>query len=270
MAGHGGGAWKVAYADFVTAMMAFFLVMWIVAQNKPIKAAIAQYFNDPYGRSSKPGRSDALLPMPAGAGAPAIKSHITAKSKPQSGRGSSEPGNKPADDADQKSRSPGRAGMAAVQINDRVVGTRVIFDDASAELDERGRKALDELLPELLGKSFKIEVRGQASGRPLGPDSKYHDPWELSFARSIATMKYLVAQGVQPRRIRLSQGGPFEPDRSRQSDMGPAASSRVDIYALNELALEPTAPPEEKHGPPTRPDIKAMMRAKGLKTSKDE
>ena len=49
MAGKGGGAWKVAYADFVTAMMAFFLVMWIVSQDKPVKEAIAQYFNNPYG-----------------------------------------------------------------------------------------------------------------------------------------------------------------------------------------------------------------------------
>ena len=50
MAGHGGGAWKVAYADFVTAMMAFFMVMWICAQSKPVKQAISQYFNDPGGR----------------------------------------------------------------------------------------------------------------------------------------------------------------------------------------------------------------------------
>jgi chemotaxis protein MotB len=57
MAGHGGGAWKVAYADFVTAMMAFFMVMWIVAQSKPVKQAIAQYFNDPWKLSSTTGTS---------------------------------------------------------------------------------------------------------------------------------------------------------------------------------------------------------------------
>src|SRR5215218_798240 len=45
--GHHGGAWKVAYADFVTAMMAFFLVMWIVGLNKPTRQAIAAYFNHP-------------------------------------------------------------------------------------------------------------------------------------------------------------------------------------------------------------------------------
>ena len=51
MAGKGGGAWKVAYADFVTAMMAFFLVMWITSQNDEVKKAIGGYFQDPWGTS---------------------------------------------------------------------------------------------------------------------------------------------------------------------------------------------------------------------------
>src|SRR4051812_48865467 len=45
--GHHGGAWKVAYADFVTAMMAFFLVMWIVGMSQESKEGIQKYFNDP-------------------------------------------------------------------------------------------------------------------------------------------------------------------------------------------------------------------------------
>src|SRR3954466_8903539 len=45
--GHHGGAWKVAYADFVTAMMAFFLVMWLVTQSKDVKQAVGGYFRDP-------------------------------------------------------------------------------------------------------------------------------------------------------------------------------------------------------------------------------
>jgi chemotaxis protein MotB len=47
--GHHGGAWKVAYADFVTAMMAFFLVMWILGLNQDTREAIAAYFKDPTG-----------------------------------------------------------------------------------------------------------------------------------------------------------------------------------------------------------------------------
>ena len=45
--GHHGGAWKVAYADFVTAMMALFIVLWIVGQSKQVKEYIAEYFKDP-------------------------------------------------------------------------------------------------------------------------------------------------------------------------------------------------------------------------------
>ncbi len=48
--GHGGshgGAWKVAYADFVTAMMALFIVLWIVGQSSQMKQMIAEYFKDP-------------------------------------------------------------------------------------------------------------------------------------------------------------------------------------------------------------------------------
>jgi flagellar motor protein MotB len=51
VAAKGGGAWKVAYADFVTAMMAFFLVMWICGQDQSIRRAVSFYFNDPFNSS---------------------------------------------------------------------------------------------------------------------------------------------------------------------------------------------------------------------------
>src|SRR5215470_9635540 len=64
--GHHGGAWKVAYADFVTAMMAFFLVMWLVtAVSKDQRAAIFDYFKNP---SMEPGKSVRPAPGMAGPG----------------------------------------------------------------------------------------------------------------------------------------------------------------------------------------------------------
>jgi flagellar motor protein MotB len=62
VAAKGGGAWKVAYADFVTAMMAFFLVMWICGQDQSVRKAVSFYFNDPFhtsriGASKQPTRS---------------------------------------------------------------------------------------------------------------------------------------------------------------------------------------------------------------------
>src|SRR5947207_12060795 len=73
--GHHGGAWKVAYADFVTAMMAFFLVMWLVGQSKAVKAGIGGYFRDPVafaegGRGVLPGGDSIDEPKPQ---APAAK-----------------------------------------------------------------------------------------------------------------------------------------------------------------------------------------------------
>src|ERR1700681_3178104 len=48
-AGHHGGAWKVAYADFVTAMMSLFIVLWLVSSSDKVKKAVGGYFNDPKG-----------------------------------------------------------------------------------------------------------------------------------------------------------------------------------------------------------------------------
>src|SRR5438874_707923 len=53
--GHHGGAWKVAYADFVTAMMALFIVLWLLNTSKPVREAIAGYFRDPSGTANKMG-----------------------------------------------------------------------------------------------------------------------------------------------------------------------------------------------------------------------
>ena len=54
--GHG-GAWKVAYADFVTAMMALFIVLWVLSQDQNVKQMVANYFKDPIGFSSKAGKN---------------------------------------------------------------------------------------------------------------------------------------------------------------------------------------------------------------------
>src|SRR3569833_385920 len=53
--GHHGGAWKVAYADFVTAMMALFIVLWLLASSEQVKKAVAAYFIDPQGQKKEIG-----------------------------------------------------------------------------------------------------------------------------------------------------------------------------------------------------------------------
>src|ERR1700727_2263948 len=53
--GHHGGAWKVAYADFVTAMMALFIVLWLLNSSTKIQQAVGGYFSDPTGSSKLAG-----------------------------------------------------------------------------------------------------------------------------------------------------------------------------------------------------------------------
>lgn len=65
MAAGGGGSWKVAYADFVTAMMAFFMVMWIGSQDQKTKQAVANYFIDPSGISKRPAMPGSVTPTPS-------------------------------------------------------------------------------------------------------------------------------------------------------------------------------------------------------------
>src|SRR3954462_14884071 len=57
--GHHGGAWKVAYADFVTAMMALFIVLWLMSADKEIKEEISSFFNNPSGPGKLSGTAAA-------------------------------------------------------------------------------------------------------------------------------------------------------------------------------------------------------------------
>jgi chemotaxis protein MotB len=230
MAGKGGGAWKVAYADFVTAMMAFFLVMWIVAQNKPVKEAIAQYFRDPWGHSMMPGDAKSLAPL-KGDGASPIEGN------PRRPTRMGKHGTRMSSEGD------GHQGTATHRIaldpdKNATVGTQVQFEDESAELDLAAKRLLDQITPTLQGKINKIELRGHASGRPLPPKAPYDSPWELSYARSVATMQYLLEKGIDPRRFRLSQGGAHDPNRYAKTE-GIRRHSRVEIYVLNEVITAP-------------------------------
>ena len=233
MAGKGGGAWKVAYADFVTAMMAFFLVMWITAQSDSVKEAVAQYFDNPYAPVGSKGPNSAT----------AIEG-ATIIGPEQSGRGR---GKGATAELSKEVPDPNREGNAGHkpprffirQDTDHTrSGTMIVFADDSADLDAASRAQLERIAPALLGKANKIEIRGHASRRPLPDGSRFQDAWQLSYARCLATMRFLVEAGIEPDRIRLSQAGIFEPytfssDPSRQTQ-----NSRVEIFALSEYVHE--------------------------------
>ncbi len=237
MAGKGGGAWKVAYADFVTAMMAFFMVMWLTSQSEPIREAVAEHFRNPPGVFES-GAGHVLHGRDRGAGPHAPRAprfHSSALS---------------ADD------NPQAATPQVLKVHDgddQRAGTIVLFAESSAELDESARQQLRQTAAVLAGKPQKIEIRGHASRRPLPPSSPYADPWQLSYARCFAAMQYLEQAGLPRERMRLSQAGPSEPYSLAPDPALQARDSRVEIFLLSELAEASVGSRQERaqryHGP---------------------
>src|SRR5689334_22308334 len=152
--GHHGGAWKVAYADFVTAMMAFFLVLWLVtAISKEQRAAIFDYFKNPSmepGKSVKPapgqmgpgGASTSPINLGGGLDAP----RTTVSKKP--GVGIPQPTTIPVKQGD-----PSPSGDAEQQLKVDALA----LEKAQAELDKKRMEALMQDLKEAINKSQALE-----------------------------------------------------------------------------------------------------------------
>lgn len=227
--GKGGGAWKVAYADFVTAMMAFFMVMWIVGQNKEVKEEIASYFQDPFDSLGHP-------PGIMGEKAHGPSASTSGRHLPRGdGQGPNKSG---------KEMQPHIRGVPLPRTS---IGVEVSFADDSAELDADARAALEELAPYLVGKPQIVEVRGHASRKPLPMGSPYRDAWDLSYARCLAVRKRLEELHVEPERLRLCQSSPFEPVVNAGKAPSAATRSRVEVYLLNESVRTTFVPPPDAH-----------------------
>lgn len=207
MAGKGGGAWKVAYADFVTAMMAFFLVMWITGQSKPVKEAVAEYFENPIGTGTG-NRSTSLLgdfdsltvgyfEKGRGPGTGLVMSNLKS-SAPESRNGTS-------------AVLPPNITLFRNNPRFRSVGTGIHFAEESNELNDAALERLNLVVPLFLEKIGLLEIQAYAPRRPLSPGSPYSDPAELCRARCLAVREYLVKKGIQPARIRLKIDGELEP-----------------------------------------------------------
>lgn len=226
MAG-GGGAWKVAYADFVTAMMAFFMVMWLVGQKEDLKEAVAHHFNHPF-EAFPPEEQDEDA---TGAGGPrngkSGKKHTGFAHRQSLTKSPTDP----------EAKKPRMLTMREGQRTG--VGTLIFFAHGSDKIDSEAEERLKLLLPRILGKPQKIEIRGHASRKPLPAASEFDDTWHLSYARALATMKYLEDEGISYDRMRLSQGGVFEPYTTTvKEEQKYDTNDRVEILMLSEFAQD--------------------------------
>jgi chemotaxis protein MotB len=219
MASGGGGAWKVAYADFVTAMMAFFMVMWLISQKPEVKKAVAEHFRNPGGKRMTGSEAPSILPTSAtGNGSRrVVKARGTKKS-----------------DGEVTKRKMNDEGKRSN------IGVVIPFKLNSIEMTEDGRGALLQLLPELDGKQHRLEVRGHSASSGGNTTQATLDAWNISHKRSMAVMMFLMEQGIDPRRIVTSQAGNSEP-RITADELDPSGDSRVEVFVTNEVFEEPSS-----------------------------
>lgn len=212
-----GSAWKVAYADFVTALMAFFLMMWVLNMTPPeTKDGLAAYFleeatlqsssTSAVSNSAMVNRPDKLdlrnAPMSETeksnyAIMQKIKAILSADTIPQSATGLS------ADDV----------GVLLRVNND------AMFAKGSSELTEPGQKVLEGVVSILREYNVYVVVSGHAD--PLeASTSQYPSAWELSAARAAAAVHYLESRDVKSTRMRAlaySDTRPLEPGQTEES-----------------------------------------------------
>jgi chemotaxis protein MotB len=221
MAGKGGGAWKVAYADFVTAMMAFFMVMWLVGQDEEKKEAVAEYFQDPWGTSKMTLNRTRN---------PTLRKQKAGQTDPGKEYRGSNPRQVPHDDPESPDFKQPK--LTTVRAPERTTAGAIIsFSDGSLDIDENGKEKLKLLIPQIVGLPHKIDIRGHVSPS-MASIVDEDQMFDLSYRRSRAVLRFLRELGIEEERMRISVAGHHEPLflKSNKAD----SNARVEVFLLTE------------------------------------
>ena len=205
-AGHHGGAWKVAYADFVTAMMAFFLVMWLVNQSKPVKAAIGGYFRDPVafeasgGRGVLPGGDTVNPPKPVTPDAEAEERKRMEAAVLHIREGLDADTFKSLRDQVEFSITPEGLRIDLVDKDDST-----FFDSGSASLHGETERLLSVIAHELGTLDHQVDLEGHTDSRGYASTDKYSN-WELSADRANAARRTMERNGLRTDQVTSVRG----------------------------------------------------------------
>ncbi|NKJ21671.1 flagellar motor protein MotB [Dyella sp. SG609] len=265
--GHHGGAWKVAYADFVTAMMAFFLVMWLIgAGTREQRAAISEYFKNPSmtqgtatmappGQTGPGGASTSMIKLggakdlaraPGGKAQGGIAASVDPKEIEKEARRQERAR---LEDLMQQLQAAIQNSQALAPFKDQLLlditpeGLRIqivdkqnrpMFDIGSAQLRPYTMTILEELAGFIDRVPNRISLSGHTDDAPYNSDHRYSN-WELSADRANAARRALLAGGLTEDKIArvvgLAASVPF--DRSNPAD---PVNRRISIIVMNRQA----------------------------------
>jgi chemotaxis protein MotB len=193
--GHHGGAWKVAYADFVTAMMALFIVLWVLgAADKKYKAGIAHYFREPGVFSGSSGIIPDGGQNKLGAGIISAPSLEVLQMQIKESLSSMK------DLAQFADQVPIRLTEEGLLIEVIDKDKQAFFDLSSATVKPLMRQVLTTIVNQLHGTSHELVIGGHTDARPFQND-KYYSNWDLSTQRALNTRRILEELGLPSERI---------------------------------------------------------------------
>ena len=197
--GHHGGAWKVAYADFVTAMMALFIVLWLLNTSKPVRESIAGYFRDPSGTAGKLGTSsegpgEKFVPTP-------LPTEDMGKLKDEIEKAMRRLPNfeKLKNQIEIKVTPEG----LRIELLESATGT--FFDLGNRNPNSNGSELLDLLAGELGKLPNKVSIEGHTDSKPFKGRKGYGN-WELSTDRANSARRLMQEQGLGGKQVAQVRG----------------------------------------------------------------
>jgi chemotaxis protein MotB len=230
-AAHHGGAWKVAYADFVTAMMALFIVLWLMNSSKPIQDAVGGYFRDPNGTAQKTGT------RLGGAGdAGATKVEDMSKLKEDLMKAMEKMANF------EKLKK-------LIEMTVTPEGLRIeLMEDPNGTFFEKGSaqptpilQSLVKILSVEVGKlPNPISIEGHTDSKPYS-DSKIYGNWELSTDRANTARRMMESSGIRGDQVVQVRG---YADHNLRKPLQPNDASNRRITVIIQYMVNPGQQPE--------------------------
>ena len=242
--GHHGGAWKVAYADFVTAMMSLFIVLWLISSNDAVKKSVAAYFQDPKGTAKLEGSAS----QGAGNAVPLSRADMS----------------KLKERLQQAARQlPNFAKLSKqIEISASPDGLRIeLLEEPGGTFFELGSATPTPALAEFLGLVSRelgkvpnrISLEGHTDSLPYSNSSTYTN-WELSADRANAARRLMQNHGIGANQIAQVRG--FADQLPRKPDHPEDPSNRR-ITVIVDAAAAPAVP----EGPETATPKEAATKA---------
>ncbi len=203
--GHHGGAWKVAYADFVTAMMALFIVLWILGQSEEIKQSVTGYFKDPVGFSTKSKNI-----IEGNNSNPSIDLKIQEEMKRKEAEKSEfeKMGEKLKQELEADTDLSGLSNQVRIEMVKEGLKIELIDSDkdvffslGTSELNAKAKKLIGKIGKEIAKLPNKLIVEGHTDSRQFQNLGTGFTNFELSAERALAAKRALVMGGLSEKQI---------------------------------------------------------------------